>query len=275
MNIIQECIIVSKEIDDKFILAKNRDRGYHPKLEVIHELIDGVEVAYLHDEVTDWSEGMNEYGLGVVNSALLVGYDEAEGKLIQNMRGYGADGAKMRSIFSKKTLKEAIKATIVWKGNKKKGLSGHTFISTPKQMVSVENIPNLKPQLELQNTESPVVRTNHGHVYVGTGYSDGKKYLSSKMRKLSAEKIIDKITDWKQVGVALRKQFFKKDSVLNMRKDTPKMWTSSQTIMNLTETILEVNYYDHKVKSFNGIINKLPKGHTPKKKIIINKLEKE
>jgi hypothetical protein len=142
-------------------------------------------------------------------------------------------------------------------------------------MVSVENIPNLKPQLELQNTESPVVRTNHGHVYVGTGYSDGKKYLSSKMRKLSAEKIIDKITNWKQVGIALRKQFFKKDSVLNMRKDTPKMWTSSQTIMNLTETILEVNYYDHKVKSFKGIINKLPKGYTPKIKIIINKLEKE
>jgi hypothetical protein len=92
---------------------------------------------------------------------------------------------------------------------------------------------------------------------------------------LSAEKIIDKITNWKQVGIALRKQFFKKDSVLNMRKDTPKMWTSSQTIMNLTETILEVNYYDHKIKSFKGIINKLPKGYTPKIKIIINKLEKE
>ena len=54
-----------------------------------------------------------------------------------------------------------------------------------------------------------------------------------------------------------------------MRKDTPKMWTSSQTIMNLTETILEVNYYDHKIKSFKGIINKLPKGYTPKIKIII------
>ena len=28
-------------------------------------------------------------------------------------------------------------------------------------------------------------------------------------------------------------------------------------------------------KSFKGIINKLPKGYTPKIKIIINKLEKE
>ena len=275
MNILRECIIVSKEVNDKFILAKNRDRGYHPKLEVIHELIDGVEVAYLHDQVTDWSEGMNEFGLGVVNSALLVGYDEAEGKLVQNMRGYGEDGKKMRSIFSKKTIKEAIQATLVWKGNKNKGLSGHTFISTPKQMVSVENIPNLKPQLELQNTESPVVRTNHGHVYIGAGYSDGKKYLSSKMRQLSAQKIIDKITDWKQVGAALRKQFFKKDSILNMRKDTTKMWTSSQTVMNLTDRILEVNYYPHKVKEFNGIINKLPKDYKPKIQININQLKSE
>jgi hypothetical protein len=275
MNIIRECIIVSKEIDDKFILAKNRDRTYYPKLEVIHELIDGVEVAYLHDEVTDWSEGLNEYGLGVVNSALLVGYDEAEGKLVQNRGGHGEDGAKMRNIFSKKTLKEAIKATLVWKGNNKKGLTGHTFISTHRQMVSVENIPNLKPQLELQNTKSPVVRTNHGHVYVGAGYSGGKKHLSSKVRKISAEKVIDKITNWKQVGAALRNQFFKKDSVLNMRKDTAKMWTSSQTVMNLTETILEVNYYKDKVKSFKGIVNKLPKGYTPKIEIIINKLEAE
>jgi hypothetical protein len=275
MNIIRECIIVSKEIDDKFILAKNRDRTYYPKLEVIHELIDGVEVAYLHDEVTDWSEGLNEYGLGVVNSALLVGYDEAEGKLVQNRGGHGEDGAKMRNIFSKKTLKEAIKATLVWKGNNKKGLTGHTFISTPRQMVSVENIPNLKPQLELQNTKSPVVRTNHGHVYFGAGYSGGKKHLSSKVRKISAEKVIDKITNWKQVGAALRNQFFKKDSVLNMRKDTAKMWTSSQTVMNLTETILEVNYYKDKVKSFKGIVNKLPKGYTPKIEIIINKLEAE
>jgi hypothetical protein len=45
---------------------------------VVHTIIYGVEVAYLHDMITDWSEGMNEHGIGVVNSALLVGHDEAE-----------------------------------------------------------------------------------------------------------------------------------------------------------------------------------------------------
>jgi hypothetical protein len=64
------CIIVSKEINDKFVLAKNRDRAYKPTLEVVHTLLDGVEVAYLHDVTTDWSEGINEFGIGAVNSAL-------------------------------------------------------------------------------------------------------------------------------------------------------------------------------------------------------------
>jgi hypothetical protein len=51
------CIIVSKEINDKFVLAKNRDRAYKPTLEVVHTLLDGVEVAYLHDITTDWRGG--------------------------------------------------------------------------------------------------------------------------------------------------------------------------------------------------------------------------
>ena len=69
---LSECIIVSKEINDKFILAKNRERAYNPSLEIVHTIIDGVEVAYLHDLITDWSEGLNENGIGVVNAALLV-----------------------------------------------------------------------------------------------------------------------------------------------------------------------------------------------------------
>ena len=80
---LNECIIISKEVNDKFILAKNRDRAYKPKLEVVHTIINGVEVAYIHDMITDWSEGMNEFGIGIVNSALMVGHDEAEAKLVK------------------------------------------------------------------------------------------------------------------------------------------------------------------------------------------------
>jgi len=72
---INECVVVKIPINNKTILAKNRDRGYKAQIEVIHELIDGVEVIYLKDRLTDWSEGMNEFGIGIVNASLTVDFD--------------------------------------------------------------------------------------------------------------------------------------------------------------------------------------------------------
>jgi hypothetical protein len=271
-RILTECIIVSKEIDDKFILAKNRDRAYNPKLEVVHTIIDGVEVAYLHDMITDWSEGMNEHGIGVVNSALLVGHDEAEHKIIKKGGKPGPDGDKMRNIIKQPTLKDALKAALTYKGKSGMSLKGHTFVSSPKQLISIETTSKHKPEIKLQNTESPVVRTNHGYMFTDAGYTHGKKYLSSKMRKVSAEKSVDKVEDWKEIAAAMRKEFFPKNSSLNMRRDTEEMWTSSQTVLNLTDRIIQINYFDSKVEEFAGIRTELPEGYTPKIKIEIVKL---
>lgn len=263
------CVIVSKEVDDKFILAKNRDRAYEPVIEVVHEILDGVEVAYLHDVTTDWSEGLNEYGIGLVNSALMVGRDEFEKKIVKKSGKPSKDGIKIRKTLTQKTLKDALKYALKFKG----GIKGHTFISSPNHMVSIEVTSKHNPHVELQNVENPIVRTNHGHVFTDAGYRNGIKYLSSKMRKISAEKVIDKVTNWKQISKLLRTQFFKQNSQLNMRRDTKTMWTSSQTVMNLTDRILEVTIFTDKVKEFKGVVNKLPKNYTPKIKIMINKWE--
>jgi hypothetical protein len=79
---INECIIVAKKFNDGFVLAKNRDRPYDPSLTIIHEIVNGTEIAYALDNDTDWSEGMNEFGIAIINSALMVSRDEAE----KNMR---------------------------------------------------------------------------------------------------------------------------------------------------------------------------------------------
>lgn len=271
-TILKECIIVSKEIGDKFILAKNRDRAYKPKLEIVHEIVNGVEIAYLHDMITDWSEGLNEFGIGAVNSALLVGHDEVEKKLVKKKGKPGPDGDKMRNIISQKTLKEALKSCLTYTGSSKLSLKGHTFISSPKHMVSVESTSMHKPDVKLHNTEHPIVRTNHGHMFTDAGYTHGEKYLSSKMRKISAEKTVDKVSDWTEIAQAMRKEFFPKESQLNMRRQSDSMFTSSQTIMNLTDRILEVEYFESKVEQFVGINNKLPKGYTPKIEIRVKKL---
>jgi hypothetical protein len=64
------CVILYTEINGKKILAKNRD-GYHvPQVEIIHEIVNNIEVVYLKDKVTGWVEGMTENGTGIINSTL-------------------------------------------------------------------------------------------------------------------------------------------------------------------------------------------------------------
>jgi hypothetical protein len=70
----------------------------------------------------------------------------------------------------------------------------------------------------------------------------------------------------------MRKQFYNADSQLNMRRDTNKMFTSSQTIMNLTDKIFSLHYLKDKVEKFEGIKQDLPNGYEPKIKIEIKEV---
>ena len=58
-----------------------------------------------------------------------------------------------------------------------------------------------------------------------------------------------------------------------MRRDTEKMATSSQLMLNLTDRELTLHYFKSKVESFNGVVNKLPEGRSPKIKIYIKEVE--
>jgi hypothetical protein len=109
-------------------------------------------------------------------------------------------------------------------------------------------------------------------MFTDAGYTSGEKYLSSQLRKISAEKSVDKIEDWKEIAQAMRKEFFPKMPKMNMKRDTEEMSTSSQTVMNLTDKILEITYFKDKVKEFKGIKTDLPKGYTPKIKIEIKEI---
>ena len=121
--------------------------------------------------------------------------------------------------------------------------------------------------------ENPVVRTNHGHMFTDAGYTHGKKYLSSKMRKISAEKSVDKVEDWKEIANAMRKEFFPKQSQLNMARKSKEMFTSSQTVLNLTDRILQIEYFTENVEEFVGITNKLPKDYKAKISIVVKPIQ--
>jgi hypothetical protein len=101
-------------------------------------------------------------------------------------------------------------------------------------------------------------------MFTDAGYTSGEKYLSSKLRKISAEKSVDKVDDWTTIAQAMRKEYFPKRPALNMKRDTEEMSTSSQTVMNLTDKILQITYFKGKVDEFKGINRQLPEGYQPK-----------
>lgn len=268
---LQECIAISKEIDGDMILAKNRDRKYHPTLAIVHELIDGTEVAYLLDEDTDWSEGLNEYGIGIINTALMVSYDENEKKIIKNGAQPSEDGERIRYALSKKTLKDVLNAVVKYNG----GVKGHTIVASPEAVYTVEMTSQHPPYVERHNIKDIVVRTNHGMHYAHAGYNQDTSpanYKSSVIRKRDAEKAMKHVHTWEDVLPLIFQQPYDQHSNYNMRRDTPEMSTTSQLVLNLTKLILELNYIDGKVNEFDEIQNKLPENHDPKIKIKVKKV---
>ena len=99
--------------------------------------------------------------------------------------------------------------------------------------------------------------------------------MSSKIRQISAEKILDKESDWRNVLKDMRTKFYKTNSMLNMKRDTPNMKTTSQLELNLTDNIFILNYFKENVTKFEGIKRKLPDGYTPKIKIQVKELKNQ
>lgn len=260
------CVIVNKKFDNANYLIKNRDRAYKPSLEIVHELVNGVEIAYLRDTITDWSEGINEYGIGLVNTALMVGYDENEKKIVKKAGKPSKDGRRIREVLSKKTIKEVVETALNFDG----GIKGHTFIGTPDKTLTIERTSKHKEKLKVYS-EGELVRTNHGFFYPTAGYTKGNNYLSSKIRKTLAEKLLKTISTPYDLMVGMRKTHYKPNSNLNMWRNTSKMFSSSQICLNLTEKTLKVVLREGKVEKFLGINNKLPKNYTPKIKIEVFK----
>ena len=284
VELINECTIAAVRIDDGVVvLAKNRDRGYEARVEIIHEIVDGVEMVYWRDIDTDWSEGMNEFGVGIVNSSLLVAQDEKEGKGVEKERKqedkekdkpakkkFAADGGKIRRALTYKTLPKVIKSLISYTGKDKKdvGLKGETLVSDDKNIYIIEMTAKHSPVIKkLKKDVKLVVRTNHGIYQKTAGYTHGKKRKSSVTRMELAKKHLENVKTDMEVIDAMKKKY-KKDPFLNpyRTKNMYHMQTTGQIMMNLDKKLVVVRM-DNEMGEFKGIKNKLPEGYEPKIKI--------
>jgi dipeptidase len=271
---IQECVVVTMHLDGETYLAKNRDRAYDPTVEVIHELINGVEVMYLHDKLTDWAEGMNEHGIGIVNASLMVHYDEMEADIMKNKGNDkdkkaltpSFDGLKIKHALSKTKLKDAIKSIINFAGEDKKdvGVKGMTMVADPKHAFVIEMTSEHLPVVKKIDKPKVTIRTNHGISYPDTGYTEGIKRKSSISRMEIAKKELEKITNPDDILDTLSKQWVKDNFMNPYRRDNDyNMHTTGQIMMNLDELKFYFRW-DKEHSEFEGYVNRLPANYKPR-----------
>jgi hypothetical protein len=252
-EIINECTVAGVRLDDGIVLAKNRDRGYTAKVEVIHELVDNVEVLFWRDIDTDWSEGMNEFGIGIVNSSLMVNDDEKEGdkvekkreekrikKVVGDKKGkpkHASDGAKIRQALTQKNLRDCVRVIVTTRGNGSgiKGVTGESIVSDGKDIYIVEHTSQDVPIIKkLKRDRKVAVRTNHGVYHKHVGYLHGEKRKSSVARMETAKEHLESAKIDQDVIDLMRKQYHQ-DPMLNPYREDNKyhMQTTGQIMMNL------------------------------------------
>lgn len=263
------CVIASMYLDGQSILVKNRDRKYKAEVEVIHELRDGVEVLYIHDLGTDWSEGLNEYGIGITNATLMVNQDEREGIVVKKRRNsISYDGAKIRHALSLTNIESVLSYLTDYKNKKSQhnGLKGITFVSTPETKYVIEGTTKHSPICVEVNLYQTVVRTNHGIYYPGAGYNSGIKKESSVSRLEIAERELSKVNKLEEVLDTLSGQYIDNNFLNPYRRPSEhEIFTTGQILTNLSKLTLEYKA-DIQFCDFVGYKRLLPEGYDSKLK---------
>ena len=271
---LNECVIAAKRIDaeengDKnFIVIKHRDRNYKPSLSIVHTVVNGMEIAYLRDDTTLWSEGMNAAGICIVNSALAVDADENMAKLAKKADTapkFSKDGERILKALTMNNIDDAS----FFANNFKGGIQGHTLITDGDEVYTMEMTSQHPAVITRLDGMDLIVRTNTGIIHPDAGYQQGfgVGYKSSLVRKSTTEDMIRDLNDPKEMLAAMRKQPYAKNSQLNPRRSTSSLSTSSQLLMNPKTLSLHLVLIKDQVEIFKGIVDQIPPDFEPQIKI--------
>ena len=273
---INECTIAHTMLQDKVILAKNRDRAYTAKVKVVRELINDVEMVYIVDDDTDWSEGMNSLGTGIINSALMVNADEKEKKLAKKKGKPSEDGKKIRRALMFRKPSEVIHSVINYTGDDKGdvGVKGHTFVATPKFTYAIEMTTEHKPVIKKLDRKDNHVRTNHGYDYTDSGYTSGANKKSSEERWKHAQDMLANVKSPEDVldGLSayhasnMRNNPYRNVDMVKNPTQKDILSTTGQLLMNLTDLEFILRVDKDKSKYF-GLDDRTPDSYEPKIKI--------
>lgn len=276
---INECTIVAGQINKQNFLFKNRDKTFHGRYKIIHEIFHGVEMVYATDD-TDWVEGINQFGIGFIMSFLKTNKkhdmiskrDSKSFKFLNRdlLNEYDDKINDFKHFLTAKTPKEAVGYVESAKWN------GNYFIGGVDEVYSVEVYKKSVVTKKLDLTEGKYsVRTNYG-LETGGGYSLNSKYnidgASAFLRKYGAEKNLNGFKNYVDVIKKMSFQEYDTKSPLNVFKTTNTDMTVAQYFLDLVNKIF-VYVVSKKNGNFFGIEDKIPKHHNKVISIIIKKQE--
>ena len=226
------CVIAAKylksgdpdnaEDDIGWVAVKCRDRNYYPTMFVKQNTIKDVEATFIVDSISKYSEGINQYGVGILNAATSVSNDESQitlarkyekRKLAREGKYNDPDGIKIRRALRMKTPEEAAQSLI------DDEMNGHTLIINQDKCLILEGgmtkkewdyhskLAKLNPEHVWGDTEytyslkevpkdETIVRTNHGFDLPWLGYSSkNRKNTKQVLSRTSSEHRHDTVVE--------------------------------------------------------------------------------
>jgi len=273
-NKLNECTIVTGNYKGDYYLFKNRDKSFITDHKIIHEIIDGIEVVYVTDK-SQWVEGMNEYGIGLVYSFLTV-KDESSSLYdvnwwVTNTSKTSPEQGKEKGnafldIICSKTVKEAVEKVKKYKYN------GNYFVGTKEIVFEIEIFKGevVTNKLELKPKENRI-KTNHGVLipYAGPQETGSNvKRSSSEVRLIGAERQILGFKNYTDLIKRMGQQTFDKTSILNTFRTDDTERTVNQMLLDLNLKIMHFVHFDKNTR-FYGIENRLPEDYKEKLRIIV------
>lgn len=269
------CVILYTNINGKQILAKNRDRNYKPNVRIIHEIINGIEIVYLLDKNSGWIEGMNENGLGIVNSTL--------SKSDTSKKKY-----KKKHIFNA-LISEDKKQCF----NQIKKVEGNNLLIYNDEAFHIGN--NTRDVI-VNKVKNNTVYSNHLLQLKNSGFTTGKKGMSSFLRRKITEHEINNLNShnfscndklYEEISGILNRNYENVDprfhpyrdekftvKKLNISKRQPFISTTGQIILDMTDMFF-VYYTDVNNSEKVEYVNQLPNDYNPKIRVIIKETEKK
>ena len=255
---IKECVISRINNKKSNILLKNRDRNYIPKIIIVRDYIieKDLEICYYIDLCTGWIEGINSNGLALINSSLLVEYDEKEINLQRTQNKFSKEGLLILNALKQTNLKD-----FVIKITKKNRLNGHTFINFKNKSFSLESLPNSK--IHFNKIEQDIeVRTNHGFNLKKTGYIKGTAKISTNSRLIISKNELNNLKDYNYENLlnSLSKDYINWDSKYQPNRNiigNKNMFTTMQILMDTIQNLMYINYNPSNCKIIK-IIDKRP-----------------